>query len=1514
MSLQRNPLYDPKDLGLLKTKTIFSSFGSDKHVDYVELHVYSGENVLESDYNVKSYSILQEDTNQLAPSIKLNIHGDIRSMGYQTGTFGIKYNFFRTVVGDPNNTLYIDEISNDRKEIRVRPVEGANAEDLEQDFVDFGERIEGSEISAHTHWPDVILNFGDDELSLAVNWAIDYETYPKFPYSMVFKLYEALPDDLEEGDKLWVVQSLAESVVEDIKLTTAERGFASRILAPPDFTVPAHYDPPTPTGWKSDNDLLAAGDTTNKNRLFQKLYSGSFGDIRPNIDFNIPQNDGDDTYTGFKNIVHFGSVVTKLENFKYKISLLESYDKKIAEVTSDLEGLPGSASSGSYHFMINKSKWEGKKTELIGTFDDMEEHLYYSSQSYVSNSYGEFIPFSWPKVNTVTPYALASVTSSMFKEWYGQIDNPTGDNYNTGVLYSASRYDEFNDNALEKTIPAHIRFSEENDLYVRYVNMVGDHYDQLYIYIKHLLDIHNRDFPLYDGLPKKLLEPVLRSFGWHPYQSFDFDDLWAYNFGTDGSGSFGGSHNNMSANFSESISYAIDSQKSQSFSRDDIAKELWKRILNNLPYTLKTKGTAESIQSIISAYGLPSTILSIHEYGGPQKKPGKHSKNIYDRFSYALKLNGGDAITGSWAPATSSFGKVRYPDTVEFRFNIPDKIENKKDMILWNTYSGSMAIWAEHSGSYIENQSESLYGRMVLSFRSGSGGASTYMTTSTEWAPFYDNDWWNVMVHRRDPVLKEQIPQFTSSLNLLDHKGQDLRYEMYCKKMSDFSRFGRINWAVSTSIDISGSASDHSASFNEAWGGIGSTALVNAADVSTLKHFFGGATESLAGDDFLYNSGSMGGDNRKLQGFSGSVQEFRLWHQPLSQSSFDYHVHSPLSIAGNHVTASYDDLLLRWSLGANLKKENVNHGYYVSSSQPFSGSRFRGPNSSLLTTKGYFSGFISGPGSEKGYSEEEERYFTLMPRSIGPSPYSEKIRLENNKLLGQLHPIESREYSSADQNPLDSNKLGIFFSPTRIIDLDITNELGPFEFDNYVGDPRDTYRKKYTQLERLRNHYWKKHGGNPDFFMFLKMIRYFDDSLFRTVRQLIPARAKGQVGLLVNPNLLERPRILKYPSASKTGYKVNEQELPKFDQTILDCKISAYNSTSFSGYVAGENGPFKYTGLTKKQSSNNLEGVRAGAFMMVASSSNAGMQKDNFTPKNALEAERGLDNRTVGEIETGIVWDDKYGYFVKEYGSRYIHTTVEFPHKTDSVAEDGAKVWNAYYRRDAWGMTIHTPPHHYIHRNYGYDYDNFTASSATDITDGYVRYGLNRKHTTEIYVPFISESRKSFERYKNLYYFATDFSRSLKKAIPTRHIRNWGNASILGGTGHPFYKGSSIPSGSNPVLPSHSLSESAEYQDFKQTPLQNLYWHGCKLVGSNFNMESAQTIDGGPVVEYYDVSPYKYVAADENADGRLLTAGEGLGESPVLRADQRGVGRRYESPAGQNLRGGTAAPNARPRG
>ena len=1595
MSTERITKYNPKDLALLQSKTIFTNFGKGKHTDHVELHVYSGDNVLESDYNVKSYSVEQAETNQLAPAIKLNIHGDIRSLGYQAGTFGIKYNFLRCLVGDPNNHLYIDEISNDRKEIRLRPV--TNDVDLADDFLEFGERIEGSEISAHTFWPDVRLNFGEDTLLLAVNWAVDYDAFPNFPHSIVFKLYQPLPDELEEGDKLWICQSIAEPIQEDIKLTAAERGFASNVLAPPDFSIPAHFDPPTPTGWLSETDILKNGETSVKNSLFQKLYSGSFGDVRINIDFNIPQNVDDSTYTGFKNVVHFGSVVSKLENFKYKIKQLESYDSRIAEVSTDLLGLTHTGATSSYYYQVNKLKWENKKVELLGTFDDFEEHLYYSSQSYVSNSFGQFIPFSWPKISDKTPYRLASVDSTAAQSWFGQIDNPTGDYYKTGVIQSASAYDEFNDNKLINTIPAHIKFSEENDKYVTFVNMVGDNYDQLYLYTKHLLDIHSREFPVYEGIPKKLLEPVLKSFGWQPFQSFDFHDLWSYNFGTDGSGSYGGKLNftaslheenqttltstiiglngtpPYSFNWSHTPSQnsqtivqvlptssvgvptvtiidstglkavasgivggplsqsfftssplnqpvsASNDQQHSSLSQDDISKELWKRILNNLPHVLKTKGTEESIRSIISAYGLPSTILKIHEYGGPQKLPGRHSKSIYDRFSYSLNFDGRSNITGSWSPASSSLGNIRYPNAVEFRFNIPDKTINKKDMVLWNTYSGSAAIWAEHTSSLKTSESGSLYGRINFALRSGSQGPNhqhRYITSSTEWAPIYDNDWWTVILNRRDPGKDNQSLAFTQSANLIDHEGQNLRYDLFCKKTSDFSRFGRINWAVSSSLDISGSLGEPSKSYNRSWGGgnfvSGSNAsvIIDESNDLTLKHFLGGATSSYFGDDFLYKSASND-PNRTITGFSGSMQEFRLYLNPISESVFDHHVMSPLTIISRGITSSYDDLLVRWSLGADLAKFDVSHSTIHPGNQPNQSTKFVGPAGTALTTDGYMYGFPHSPGETFGYSQEEERYFTKMPRSIGPAPYSEKIRIEDNKLTGQLHPIMKREHSSFDKNPLDSNKLGVYFSPTDEIDLDIAHELGPFEYDDFVGDPRDTYLKKYTQLKRINSHYWTKHPGNPNFFEFLKMLRYFDDSLFKTVRQLIPARAKAQVGLLVKPHFLERPRILKYPSASLQDYSV--RDLPQEqDQTILDGTIGVFNSMSFTGYSAGESGPFTYSGLKEKKSSDNLKGTRIGGFEFSPGIKNAAISKDKFAPTNDLEREKGLDNRTVGELEGDYKYD-KFGYDLRGEGSRYIHTTVEFPTGGAGVAEDGAKVWNAYYNRDAWGMTIHTPPNGNIHHHpkygkVGYDYDNYTASSAGDITDGHVKFGLNRKVTTEIYIPFVSQSRKSFEKKRQLYYYATAFSQSLGKAIPNLHILNWGNAAVLGGTGHPEYDGARAHSGS---MPSHSLEESAEYQDFRQTPLMNLYFNGCKLVGSNFNMESKQTVDGGPVVEFYDVSPYKYVAADEGADGRILTAGEGRGETLAQKENQVPIGRRFSSPVGQNLRGATPSPRGR---
>ncbi len=52
-------------------------------------------------------------------------------------------------------------------------------------------------------------------------------------------------------------------------------------------------------------------------------------------------------------------------------------------------------------------------------------------------------------------------------------------------------------------------------------------------------------------------------------------------------------------------------------------------MLNNLPLFLKNKGTERSIRALLNCYGIPQTILSIREYGGPDPDEGTKGTHEY---------------------------------------------------------------------------------------------------------------------------------------------------------------------------------------------------------------------------------------------------------------------------------------------------------------------------------------------------------------------------------------------------------------------------------------------------------------------------------------------------------------------------------------------------------------------------------------------------------------------------------------------------------------------------------------------------------------------------------------------------------------------------------------------------------------------------------------------------------------------------------------------------------------------
>ena len=61
----------------------------------------------------------------------------------------------------------------------------------------------------------------------------------------------------------------------------------------------------------------------------------------------------------------------------------------------------------------------------------------------------------------------------------------------------------------------------------------------------------------------------------------------------------------------------------------------------------------------------------------------------------------------------------------------------------------------------------------------------------------------------------------------------------------------------------------------------------------------------------------VGGNGEFGTRFSGSLQEFRLWSEPLSQSVFDNHVQAPKSYNGNTTSSAYDNLIFRLPLNDN---------------------------------------------------------------------------------------------------------------------------------------------------------------------------------------------------------------------------------------------------------------------------------------------------------------------------------------------------------------------------------------------------------------------------------------------------------------------------------------------------------------------------------------------------------------------------------------------------------------------
>lgn len=1059
--------YGTQDTNLIPSFDVSTSLTSGS---YIESFIYDiNQDLLQATYNFNQYSVINDGQaagNNNLSQITIDPEQILINEGYDIGQYILYFNFLNKQIGSNIEQLYINEISSDRTEIRLDSTSLSDLDIVEKTNA-FIQTRDNSD-----YFLDFYLNFGDNQLIIANN--IQLDTQDPNNSTILIKLYEALPSDFDLNSTLWVVTSIEESIGYQVNFEDTSLIFTDTTpIQGPNFNIDLKDRVNNSTLELSYTDLTTTALTSSFNQLSSLLEEKE-------IDINID-------YSDFNNFIHFSSAQTRLENFFYKVSLIEEYNNAIFALNNTV--------SSSLTVNNNKTSLENQINDIITNFDGYEYYLYYETGS-----------TAWPKTTSQKPYTLALSTSTTVENWFGST-NEYSPLYG-GIILSASLYDNTNKDNLLYTVPEYLRDDNANEPYELFVNMVAQHYDNIWIYYNNVTEKYNADNRLEYGISKDIVADAIRDFGIKIYQNnFSNNDLFTAFLGLTPNGALFPYPNITGSLPTPSGFEYIDtliSASNDALPQDDVNKSLYKRIYHNLPYLLKSKGTLPGLRTLITSYGIPDTILRINEYGGKDKVNSNDWDYWQNEFNYSLvSLSEQEVVTIPFNSLNTRWNAYsNTPGSLMFRFKLatldptttlvqPENLLKTDTPLELNmVYTGSGFTSGSYSGSIIDPYYQ--YATLTFSPQPGTDASISL--------PFYNQDWWSVMINA--------VPN-----------GGNIDYTLYA---SNKTYEGGNN---GTSLGFFASAS---VSNNEStW-------------VSSTQAFYGTS-------------------------MSGSLQEIRYYANPISESVFKDYVMNPSSIEGNSLNSGPNELAFRAPLGNELYTGSVSIHPKVTGSWVTTSSFSSDSNFAIQST----------------FESNEEYFFYDQPVAGIKNAISDKIRLEANEMpsgstLSAYRKISQQTNTNASYTP-NTNLLEVAFSPQDEINDDINSSIGFFNIGDYIGDPsqRFTPDTSYPDLDKLRNEYFEKYTSNYDLNDYINLIKYFDNSLFKMIKDFVPARTSLASGIVIKQHLLERN---KYP----------QPQVKWSDLDILGTVKPQWNDYNegtvehFEGGTGGQFEPFNYASNTSQ--------------------------------------------------------------------------------------------------------------------------------------------------------------------------------------------------------------------------------------------------------------------------------------------------------------------------------------------
>ena len=261
------------------------------------IYDFSG-NLIDYNPNAK-YTVVENELGaglEFASTMFVYPEEEVGRIGATEGNYNVVYNFLNNELNSSFDQRFsIKGISANRKELRI--VTNALSENELKDLVnDFFPQVIIS-----PEYPDFYINLGLGKLYIANNCLFDNTNGQ---YSVLIKLYEALPSSIQEKDTLWIVTEQRNTIAYNVEFEQIPFIVKDTIdLKGPNFSLASNNNVHTSVELKSFNDLSTVSglDTASYNQLQSILQEKG---VNINID-----------YSKLNNFIHFSSAEKRVRNF-----------------------------------------------------------------------------------------------------------------------------------------------------------------------------------------------------------------------------------------------------------------------------------------------------------------------------------------------------------------------------------------------------------------------------------------------------------------------------------------------------------------------------------------------------------------------------------------------------------------------------------------------------------------------------------------------------------------------------------------------------------------------------------------------------------------------------------------------------------------------------------------------------------------------------------------------------------------------------------------------------------------------------------------------------------------------------------------------------------------------------------------------------------------------------------------------------------------------------------------------